>query len=151
MDERTWGVTQFGRYVNPDVNDKLNDVEQRMFDICPALQRIATAQKPVALQGYIRAAHNPDAILLDSIFIELKGHVRSVLYRPMISQFPDWLKRRYHLMVCNSSAKERERMMTFCKKHGISASEGTTVPPWLVQRAIDLGSMQNDPTIHWLP
>lgn len=151
LTEPDWRLTPLSKYVEPMANDKLNEVEQQVFDTCPPLQRIATAQKPVAIQGWITKRHNPDCILLDSVFVEIKGHVRDIMYRPMLQHMPYWLKRRYHLLVCNNSAKERTLMMKFCEKHCVSASEGTTVPPWLVQRAIDLGPMTNDSTVLWLP
>ena len=134
-----------------DDNDKLNEVEQTIVDVCPALRRIPTSQKPVMIQGWLPKAHNPDFLLLDSIWVECKGHIRDIMYRPMLQHLPPWLKRRYHVMVCNNSKKERDLFLRFCEKHGVSASEGTTVPPWLIQRAIDLGRMQDDPSIHWLP
>jgi hypothetical protein len=146
-----WGITPFEYLIEPDT-DKLNDVEQLVIDTCPALQRIATSQKPVLIQGWIPKNHNCDFLLLDSMFIEVKGHIRDIMYRPMLKHMPYWLKRRYHVMVCNNSAKERERMMEFCTRNGVSASEGTVVPPWLIQRAIDLGPMQHDETLknYWM-
>jgi hypothetical protein len=150
MNEARWTLTPFDQYVDAS-RDKLNDVERQVFENCPALQRIATAQRPVAIEGWIRAAHNPDGILLDAIYVEIKGFVRSSLYRPILKNMPPWLKRRYHLMICNSSEKEALKMVKFCVENNVSWSRGTTVPGWLVLRAMELGSMTNDPSVLWLP
>lgn len=144
-----WQVTQLDK-IGED-SGPLNDVELQCIRHCPALHRIPTAQKPVMLQGYVPKNHNPDFLLLNSIFVELKGHVRDSMYRPMLAHFPDWIKRRYHVLICNTSRKERDKMVLFCTKNNISWSIGPEVPGWLVLRAMELGPMQNDSSILWLP
>jgi hypothetical protein len=131
-------------------NDKLNQLELSVLAECPILQRIATHQRPIVIQGWVPKNHNCDFILLDAMFVEVKGMVRDGMYRSMIAHFPDWLKARYHIVNCENNKQRREALSKYCAKHGVSISEGPTVPPWVVQKALDLGPMADDPRIQWL-
>lgn len=130
--------------------DKLNQIETQVYESAPFLTRIPTHQHPPVLQGYISKKHNPDFIFLDRMFIEVKGYVRDKLYRPMLAEFPTYLRRRYHVINCESKKQARDSLTRLCNKLGISVSEGPYLPGWVVEKALLLPPMSEDPTILWL-
>lgn len=131
-------------------NDKLNQLEQDVLASCPILQRIATHQRPTTIQGSIPKRHNPDFLLCDSVFVEVKGFIRDGTFRPMLKTMPDWLKARYHIVNAENNKQRRNAVTKFCNQHGISVSEGSYLPPWVVEKALMLGPMTDDPRILWL-
>lgn len=144
------------KIINPSLislemrNDKLNELEQRVVLSCPILQRIATHQRPITIQGMVAKNHNPDFILCDALFVESKGYIKDSMWRPMLAQMPSWLKRRYHVVNADTNKKRRQHVTKFCEQHGISVSEGDYLPSWVVEKALLLGPMVDDPDILWL-
>ena len=130
-----------------DLSD-INKVELSVLNTAPFMSRILTAQKPVMIQGTISKNHNPDFILNDAIFVEVKGYIRDSMYRPMIADFPLWLKRRYHVIIVSTGDQAGE-LKRFCDKHNVSCSIGPIVPLYIVLRSIELGSMTRDDSIVW--
>lgn len=151
MAQNNWKILPLDKVPREDDASRLNDLESQVLKDCPILRRISSAQRPPTIQGVIPKNHNPDFILLDSIFVEVKGHIRDPLYRTMIKEFPYWLKMRYHLVICDTSRKSREHLKKMCDKHDISYSEGASIPKWLVEKALALGPMSIDGNIIWIP
>lgn len=132
----------------------MNKVEQRIVNEFPQLERIASNQFPREVGIAIPRYHNPDFKLFfpergAGLYIEVKGHIRSSTWIPMLKFAPDSFKAVYRVVIVDTNKNQAKSTARALDKVGIKHSTGTMPKQWLIDATELYLANREAPYFNW--